>query len=209
MKLYTRLPMGAGAALLLVVFLRGAEAVDPLFKEPYANIDEWRDAPVRHRYVHGGFKGTEARFSIYYPPKEQYQGRFFQHITPTPGSENEGTKGSGAENKAGFSIASDAYFVETNEGGMVSLRNDTTLAAYRVNAAAARYSRVLAAQMYGPHRTYGYAFGGSGGAYRTIGGFENTVGVWDGVAPYVVGSPVATPPVAAVNPRAFFKKVES
>jgi hypothetical protein len=78
---------------------------------------------------------------------------------------------------------------------MASLATDPTLAAYRVNAAAARYSRTLASQMYGPHRTYGYAFGGSGGAFRTIGGFENTSGVWDGVVPYVVGSPVAIPNV--------------
>jgi hypothetical protein len=58
-------------------------------------------------------KGTEALFSIYFPPKEQYQGRFFQHITPTPGSEKEGARGSVPDNKVGFSIASGAYFVET------------------------------------------------------------------------------------------------
>ena len=57
---------------------------------------------------------------------------------------------------------------------MASLAKDSTLAAYRVNAATARYSRTLAAKIYGSHRTYGYAFGGSGGAYRTIGGAENT-----------------------------------
>jgi len=34
-------------------------AHDPLFREPYVDIDEWRDAPVRHHYIHGGFKGTE------------------------------------------------------------------------------------------------------------------------------------------------------
>ena len=130
-----------------------ASAVDSLFQAPYVDVDEWRDSPVRHRYVHGGFKGTTARFSLYFPPKERYQGRFFQHITPTPGSENEGTKGSGPDNKVGFSIDSGAYFVETNEGGMASLATDPTLAAYRVNAAAARYSRTLASRMYGPHRT--------------------------------------------------------
>jgi len=32
---------------------------DPFFAQPYIDIDEWRDAPVRHRYVHGGFKGTD------------------------------------------------------------------------------------------------------------------------------------------------------
>jgi hypothetical protein len=168
---------------------------DPLFKEPYVDVDQWRDAPVRHTYVHGGFKGTDARFSIYFPPKVQYRGRFFQYVTPTPIDESEGTTGSGTGDQLGFSVASGAYLVVTNEGGMASMMRDTTLAAYRVNSAAAQYSRVLAAQMYGAHRTYGYAFGGSGGAYRTIGGFENTQGVWDGVVPYVVGSPQAIPNV--------------
>ena len=50
-----------------------APAVDPLFAEPYIDIDEWRDAPVRHRYVHGGFRGTDTRFSFYLPPKGQYR----------------------------------------------------------------------------------------------------------------------------------------
>jgi hypothetical protein len=27
---------------------------DTAFKDPYVDIDEWRDKPVRHRYVHGG-----------------------------------------------------------------------------------------------------------------------------------------------------------
>ena len=31
---------------------------DTMFKTPYVDIDEWRDVPVRHRYVHGGFKGN-------------------------------------------------------------------------------------------------------------------------------------------------------
>ena len=44
------------------------EASDPLFTEPYVDTDKWRDEPVRHRYVHGGFKGTDARFSLYFPP---------------------------------------------------------------------------------------------------------------------------------------------
>src|SRR5579864_6362329 len=59
----------------------GWQTADPLFKQPYIDVDEWRDKPIRHRYVHGGFKGTEARFAFYFPPKEQYQGRFFQHVT--------------------------------------------------------------------------------------------------------------------------------
>ena len=60
---------------------------DPLFNRPYVDVDEWRDTPTRHRYVHGGFTGTEARFLILFPAKERYQGRFFQHNTAIPTSE--------------------------------------------------------------------------------------------------------------------------
>ena len=44
------------------------------------DIDEQRTTPAPHRYIHGGFKGTDAKFSFYFPPREQYQGRFFQNI---------------------------------------------------------------------------------------------------------------------------------
>jgi hypothetical protein len=178
---------------------------DTLFKTPYVDIDEWRDAPVRHRYVHGGFKGTETRFSFYFPPKENYQGRFFQYITPFPDNENLSQGATGEEDKIGFSISNGAYFIETNEGGRIdfskpALGGDATISAYRANAAAAQFSRVVAAKIYEqPNRPYGYAFGGSGGAFRTIGGMENTEGVWDGAVPYVVGSPEAIPNVFTVR----------
>src|ERR1700758_642860 len=58
------------------------DAVDPLFAEPYVEVNELRDHPVPHRYVHGGFKGTGARFSFYFPPKEKYRGRFHHNTYP-------------------------------------------------------------------------------------------------------------------------------
>lgn len=182
---------------------------DSLFKQPYLDVDEWRDTPVRHRYIHGGFHGTETRFSFYFPDKSQYQGRFFQHITPIPDSENLAQRVPAGEfNKIGFAIASGAYFIETNGGGAFDLgrrkfTNDRTISAYRANAAAARFSRIVAAEIYGrQHRPYGYAYGGSGGAYRTIGSIENTTGVWDGVVPYVIGSTMAIPNVFTVRMHA-------
>ena len=177
---------------------------DSMFSEPYVDIDEWRDAPVTHRYVHGGFKNTETRFSFYFPTKAQYEGRFFQYITPVPMDEFISQGRSGESDKIGFSIASGAYFIETNGGGR-SLTGrpgtdvDPTISAYRANAAAAQYSRVVAMQMFGCSRPYGYAFGGSGGAYRTVGGMENTEGVWDGAVPFVMGSPMAIPNVFTVR----------
>ena len=173
-------------------------AIDPMFAEPYVDKDEWRDAPVRHRYVHGGFKGTGARFSFYFPPKEQYQGRFFQYVTPVPDNENLAQTPTPGDDKIGFSTDSGAYFIETNSGGVGATAGpaflaDPTIAAYRANAAAARYSRVLANQMYGQARVYGYLYGGSGGGYRTLGSMENTRDVWDGAVPFVLGSPMAAP----------------
>lgn len=192
--------LGAGATAI-----RGsAGANDPIFNKPAIDIDEWRDTPVRHRYVHGSFKDTDARFSFYFPPKEKYQGRFFQHVTPIPASENLAQHPDATDDKIGFAIASGAYFVETNEGGMGAIGMpgssvDPTIAGYRVNAAAAEYSRRVAAEMYGAHRPYGYAYGGSGGAFRTIAGFETTTGIWDGAVPYVIGSPMAIPNMFTVR----------
>jgi hypothetical protein len=177
---------------------------DEMFREPYVDLHEWRETPVLHRYVHGGFEGTETRFSIYLPPSELYGGRFFQHITPVPDREDLAQHASGEEDKIGFAIASGGYFLETNGGGVWGGLGsvDPTIAAYRANAACAQYSRLVAAQMYGDHRPFGYAFGGSGGGYRTIGGAENTTGVWDGFVPYVIGSPMAIPNMFTVRMHA-------
>lgn len=181
-------------------------AADPLFAQPYIDMDEWRDAPVRHRYVHGGFRGTDTRFSFYLPPKAQYQGRFFQHLTPAPDNENLAQREpAGASNKIGFALSSGGYFVETNGGGPASGgfgSKEPTIGAYRANAAAARYSRVVALAMYGGKRPYGYVYGGSGGGYRTVGSFENTRGVWDGAVPYVLGSSMAIPNMFTVRMHA-------
>lgn len=181
---------------------------DTLFKEPFVDIDEWRDKPVRHRYVHGGFKGTETRFSFYFPPKQKYLGRFFQYFTPFPDNENLAQNAKGEEDMISFSGNSGAYFIETNGGGKIDfskprMNSDPTIGAYRANAASAQFSRVVAAQVYGnKKRPYGYGFGGSGGAYRTLGSVENTEGVWDGVVPFVLGSPVAIPNMFTVRMHA-------
>jgi hypothetical protein len=182
-------------------------AADTMFAEPFVDIDEWRETPQRHRYIHGGFKGTETKFSFYLPPKEKFGGRFFQYVTPVPDSENLAQTIQHGDDKIGFSISSGAYFVETNGGGVSNTGGpafgaDPKIGAFRANAAAARYSRKLAMEMYGFERVYGYLFGGSGGGYRTLGSMENTQGVWDGAVPFVLGSPMAAPNVFAVRMHA-------
>jgi hypothetical protein len=73
---------------------------------------------------------------------------------------------------------------------------------FRASAATAQYSRILAAQMYGAHRPYGYVYGGSGGAFKTFACVENTTGVWDGAVPFIAGSPVSLPNVFTVQAHA-------
>lgn len=182
------------------------DSIDPQYNEPYVDINELRSEPVPHRYVHGGFKNTGARFSFYFPPAEQYQGRFFHNTYPLALSEDIGPFPIAfdvATGNLGFTLDSGAYYVQTNLGGSDRTpMADPAIAAYRVNAAAAKYSRVVAAEVYGAHRPYGYLFGGSGGSYQTIGSAENTSGVWDGFVPFVMAVPNAIPSMHTVRMHA-------
>jgi hypothetical protein len=176
---------------------------DAQFKNPFIDKDVMMKAPVRCRYIHGGFDdGT--RFSFYYPEKKSYAGHFFQYVTPFPDSETSAQAYPADINPISFSITHGAYFVETNEGGKLdftdnSTKREASIGAYRANAACAELSRYIANKLYDCSRPYGYCFGGSGGAYRTIGSMESTTGIWDGAVPFVLGSPNAIPMVFAVR----------
>ena len=94
----------------------------------------------------------------------------------------------------GFCSDNGGYLVESNLGSLMPFPGagqDLTL--NRTSAAVARYSRQVAAEMYGDHRPFGYVYGGSGGAYKTISCVENHLGVWDGALPYVHGTPKSIP----------------
>ncbi len=179
----------------------GFRSGDELFVEPFVDLDEWRDEPVRHRYVHGGFTGTDLRFSFYYPPSSRYGGRFFHPLLHIAGTEHGATSGL-FEGAISFSGASGAYLVESNMGRTVPFPGSDPTLAFRASAAAARFSRVLAAEMYGEHRPFGYVYGGSGGAFKTISCFENVFDVWDGAVPFVQGTPVSIPNVFSVQAHA-------
>jgi len=195
---FIELCINLGAQEKITLSSTGFETEDKMFSEPYIDNSEWRNTPIKHLYVHGGFKGTETRFSFYFPQKDKYEGRFFQYITPIPDNENLSQNAQTLESdKISFAIESGAYFVETNGGGALDFSNpmarDATIGAYRANAASAQFSRLIAMQFYGGNRPYGYTFGGSGGSLRTIGSIENTKGVWDGVVPYVMPTPMSIP----------------
>jgi hypothetical protein len=182
-----------------------AGSKDPDYDKPYVDVDEWRDAPVRHRYVHGGFEDTDLRFSFYFPPAERYEGRFFQPLMFMSGTEHAAGAGFlvGMGASIDFAVDNGAYLVESNLGRLNPFPGtDGTVPGFRASAAAARYSRVLAAEMYGDHRPYGYCYGGSGGGFKTIACLENTSDVWDGGIPFVIGSPQALPNVFSVQAHA-------
>jgi hypothetical protein len=176
------------------------ECVDPRFNDGYAfvGIDEVRQAPVPHRFVYGGFRGTDARFAFYFPSEAEYEGRFFQG----PVHQLRLTGELASKEEIEFAFDSGAYLVETNNGGSescltsrdcISGKYDPAVRGYRVNAAAAKFSRVMAADIYGEYRPYGYLYGGSGGGYMTMSSAEHTSGVWDGFVPFVIGHPLAIP----------------
>lgn len=203
---------------LCVMVLMGSEAVakslkgtkldfvcqDTVFKNPFVDVDKTIYKPVKCRYIHGGFSdGT--RFSFYFPlSKKHFTGRFFQYITPFPDSETAAQGYPDEYSPIAFSIAHGAYFVETNEGGKLdfadsSTKRDATIGAFRANAACAQLSRHIAKLLYDCPRPYGYCYGGSGGAFRTVGSIEHTEGVWDGAVPFVMGSNNAIPSVFAAR----------
>jgi hypothetical protein len=162
---------------------------DSLYKEPFIDVDEWRDAPVRHRYIHGGFKETELRFSMYFPPKEKYQGRFFHPVMHIAGNEKaaRGRLAGLDGDSIAFAADSGGYLVESNMGAFGMVGSTQT----RASAATAEYSRELAKQMYGGGRPYGYVYGGSGGGFKTIECAQMTTGVWDGYVPFIHGCPIS------------------
>ncbi|HLN16774.1 MAG TPA: hypothetical protein VK277_08500 [Acidimicrobiales bacterium] len=177
---------------------------DPEYDRPYVDVDEWRDTPVRHRYVHGGFEGTDLRFSFYFPPAERYEGRFFQPILAVSGTEHLFGQQllAGMGGSIDFAIDSGGYMVESNLGRLTPFPGeDSTVTGFRASAAAAEYSRVLAGEMYGEHRPYGYCYGGSGGGFKTMSCMENT-DVWDGGLPFIIGGPQSMPNVFSVQAHA-------
>jgi hypothetical protein len=183
-----------------------ADSVDPAYNSPVVETDELRDAPVSHRYVNGRFDGTGAQFSFYFPPTGLYQGRFFRNTYPMALTEDIGPFPIAfdvATGDLGFTFDSGAYYVQTNLGGADRMPPaDPAIAAYRVNAAAAKYSRALAVQLYGGDRPFGYLYGGSGGSYQVVGAALNTTGVWDGFLPYVMGTPNSIPSMFTVRMHA-------
>lgn len=168
---------------------------DPQMRQPYIDIREDRlREGVPYTYMHGGFEGTDIKFSFFFPEKERYEGRFFQYLPPAANSENASLTLKGGDDKILFALTHGAYFVESNLGTLEPFKPipDPSIT-YRSSSAVAEYSRTVAARLYGEiQRPFGYLYGGSGGAYKTIECVEKCDS-WDGAVPYVNGAPVSVP----------------
>jgi hypothetical protein len=166
---------------------------DDYFGAPFVDVDEPRDAPHPHRYVHGGFAGTETRFSFYFPPRERYEGRFFSSVEGGVGGHETraATQQDDGLGSMGFAFSQGGYLVESNSGhiptGAALSRGSQpgSVTSYRATAEVARYARFVAEHLYGELPHHGYIFGGSGGGHRSILSFENAPGIWDGAVPYI------------------------
>jgi hypothetical protein len=156
---------------------------DSYFARPFVALDEWRDDPVPHRHVRGGFEGTETEFSYYLPPAAQYEARFLHHI--------EGGGGGTPRAQAGdiaLASAYGAYLVVSNQGhtGPDATHLDRAIHHYGASVASARYAREVAIEMYGAPPRHGYLWGGSGGAGRTLAILDHEVELYDGAVVYIV-----------------------
>lgn len=176
-----------------------ADCTDPGLTTPYTDKDEQRTTTdpatkvkVSYRYIHGGFKDTKSTFSLYFPAKAKYQGRFFEQTYPTVSVDDA------SPHDIVFAITNGAYAVSTNNNGGLPLGG--VLSGYRTNAAAAKYSREVAKKVYGTsERPRGYIFGASGGAYQTLASAENTENVYDGAIPMVSGTSNSIPSFMTVQ----------
>jgi hypothetical protein len=165
---------------------------DDFFGQPYIDEDEWRESPVPHRYVHGGFEGTTTRFAFCFPPPERYQGRLYQPLEGANAGHEDVASGPLGAVTGGpemiFGLG--GYMVESNMGHIGDVKDpkagdDPTIYGWRAAAESARFSKHLAAQVLGRAPRYSYVYGGSGGARRSPLCLAYAPDVWDAALPFM------------------------
>ena len=174
---------------------------DPDYQDSYVDVDEMRTRPapggeeIVYRYIHGGFRAKEVKFSFHFPQQENFRGRFFQYLSPFPGPDEElaSLRKTGADDRIAFALTNGAIFVESNMGSKAAFgRSGDVTTVWKSSAAVAEFCRKKAIEIYDCERPVGIVYGGSGGGYKTMACIENT-DAWDGAVPYVIGSPVSLP----------------
>jgi hypothetical protein len=165
---------------------------DDFFGTPWIDVDEWRDHPAPHRHVHGGFEGTDTRFTFYFPAVEEYHGRMYQPLEGANAG-HEDSFGNEHGNLLGgldMIIRLGGYMVESNMGHIGDVPDpkagdDPTIYGFRAAAETGRFSKFLAAQVYGQPPGYSYVWGGSGGARRSPLCLQYAPDVWDAAMPFM------------------------
>jgi hypothetical protein len=171
---------------------------DSYFGAAYIDEDDERVDPVPHRHVHGGFENTATRFRFYFPSPELYEGRMLNPLFGGHGGTEDffggpmGVLGGGLP----MAVRLGGYMIESNQGHVgddVDPRagDDPGLYGWRASAEVARFSKHVAAQVYGEAPHHSYIFGGSGGGRRSPLCLENAPDAWDGALPYMGGGDIA------------------
>jgi hypothetical protein len=166
---------------------------DDFFGRPYIDVSEDRDDPTRHHYVHGGFEGTDTRFSFYFPrPASRYQGRLYQPLEGANAGHETVQAGPLGRERGSIEMAFrlGGYMVESNMGHIGDVMDpkagpDPTIYGWRAAAESARFSKHVAAQVLGAGPAYSYVYGGSGGARRSPLCLAYAPDVWDAALPYM------------------------
>lgn len=155
-----------------------SDCIDPQYNAQTFVVDAVRkvEGATPHTRVEAHFRPADGkplyRVTLHLPDRTHWAGRFFQHAYPLEQPENQ--------EDIAFALSNGAYLL--NVKGV-----PCGCGGYRPDAAAAKLARDYARRFYG-HKgpIHGYLWGGSGGGLLTVGAAENTQGVWDGIAPYVL-----------------------
>ena len=159
------------------------------FGSSFVDVDEWRDAPVPHRYVHGGFQDSVACFSFYFPPPELYEGRYVHLIEGGVGGNDATLAAPGAPGGIELAFALGAYTLESNQGHVgLDLSGEPSVMVWEASArvstrrVGARYRDVRrrpASRLRLRRQRRGL---------RTIACLEHAADLYDGAVPFIAGS---------------------
>ena len=175
---------------------------DSFFGKPFIDVDEMRAHPRPHRYVHGGFEGTDTLFSYYFPEAKLYGGRFAHWMEGGAGG-NERSITVPVDNPKPtqwdylYDMAFDdlnGYLIESNQGHkLFNNKPDSTpgLTTWRASTESARFSRYVAQQIYGTAPHHGYIGGIGGGGGRAAYCMENAPDVYHGCTPQIISASVS------------------
>ena len=164
---------------------------DSFFGAPYIDEDARWDDPAPHRMLHGGFTGTDTRFRMHFPI-QGYEGRMFNPLSGANGGTEDffHTPFGNMIGGVASCFRLGGYMVQSNQGHVGDVLDpkageDPTVYGWRASAEAARFSKYVAAQIYGAPPHHSYVFGGSGGARRSPLCLAYAPDVWDAAMPFM------------------------